>query len=137
MDKRFTTASIISRIAHDESWGGPADWIIGYEDRFLGVMEKSYTDFTRESVKDPNSIEGIPQHRIIYFTRASTGARLTRANKYCEAATMPLPATDMEVDSASDMEVDSDTGARVASASVSASASGGGSSGDGGSGGTS
>lgn len=130
MDKRFTTASILSRIAHDVSWGGPADWIVGYEDRFLGVMEKSYTDFTRESVKDPNSIEGIPQHRIVYFKRVSTGACLTRANKYCEAATMAMPATDMEVDSTSDVDME------ASGASASVSASGGGSSGDGGSGGT-
>lgn len=78
--KRVTTESIMARIAHDVSWGGPADWVIGYIDRFVGVLEKPYLQFVRAT--DYNSVEGIPIHRVVHFRRVSTGVTLHRSNKY-------------------------------------------------------
>ena len=88
VNKRITIESIISRIKHDRVWGGPEDWCIGYEDRFLGIIEKPYIEFTRESASDPNSVDGIPLHRIQYFKCLTTGKYLTRKNKFYEAFEM-------------------------------------------------
>lgn len=46
-----------------------ADYIIGYEDRFLGVRETTLEKWKTENTDD----EFIPQHRILYFRRRSDG----------------------------------------------------------------
>lgn len=46
-----------------------SDYIIGYEDRFLGVRETGLDKWTTEQTDE----EFIPQHRILYFRRKSDG----------------------------------------------------------------
>jgi len=43
----------------------PADYIIGYEDRFLGARETSLEKWKTEQTDE----EFIPQHRILYFKK--------------------------------------------------------------------
>lgn len=43
------------------------DFIVGYEDRFAGAMEKALDTWKSEQTDE----EFIPQHRILYFKRRS------------------------------------------------------------------
>lgn len=43
------------------------DFIVGYEDRFAGAMEKALDTWKSEQTDE----EFIPQHRILYFKRKS------------------------------------------------------------------
>lgn len=62
-----TATDVINRIQWDEKLH-PEDFVIGYLDRFLGVIENSFSSFDWEDVTsvDP-SILSIPRHRIQYF----------------------------------------------------------------------
>ncbi|CAG8513166.1 6467_t:CDS:2, partial [Acaulospora colombiana] len=55
---------IYKRLKWDEEVIPGGDFIIGYEDRFLGIMEATGRDFEEDE---------IPFHRIRYFKIASTG----------------------------------------------------------------
>jgi uncharacterized protein (UPF0248 family) len=57
-----------SDVLHRLRWDpalDPADYIIGYEDRFLGTRETGLERWKTEQTDD----EFIPQHRILYFRR--------------------------------------------------------------------
>ena len=46
-----------------------SDYIVGYEDRFRGTKELSLDSWKQESSEE----DFIPQHRIVYFKRKSSG----------------------------------------------------------------
>ncbi|KAK4231274.1 nuclear poly(A) polymerase 1 [Podospora fimiseda] len=67
--KKFRTASdVINRIRWDASLDS-GDFVVGYEDRFLGAQEKELDEWKGEQTDE----EFIPQHRILYFKRKSDG----------------------------------------------------------------
>ncbi|KAF3033826.1 hypothetical protein E8E12_004535 [Didymella heteroderae] len=55
---------VLSRLRWDPNLD-PADYIIGYEDRFLGAKETSLEKWKTEQTDE----EFIPQHRILYFRK--------------------------------------------------------------------
>jgi uncharacterized protein (UPF0248 family)/2'-5' RNA ligase/endonuclease/exonuclease/phosphatase family metal-dependent hydrolase len=73
-----------SDVLHRLRWDpnlDPGDFIVGYEDRFLGAKETSLERWKTEQTDD----EFIPQHRILYFKRRGDGEivweRRTRIDK--------------------------------------------------------
>jgi uncharacterized protein (UPF0248 family) len=46
-----------------------SDYLVGYEDRFIGAQEKALDSWRTEQTDE----EFIPQHRILYFKRKSDG----------------------------------------------------------------
>ncbi|XP_026140235.1 leukocyte receptor cluster member 9 isoform X1 [Carassius auratus] len=65
-----TADDVISRIIWDSSVD-PADFIVGHLDRFLGVLERPFSDFSWDTqVCDCDFSEelSIPRHRIQYFS---------------------------------------------------------------------
>ncbi|KAL2015502.1 hypothetical protein VTK56DRAFT_5357 [Thermocarpiscus australiensis] len=70
--KRFRTAAdVMNRIRWDTELDS-SDYVIGYEDRFIGVQEKELEAWKTEQTDE----EFIPQHRIVYFKRRSDGRRV-------------------------------------------------------------
>ncbi|KAK4181856.1 hypothetical protein QBC36DRAFT_625 [Triangularia setosa] len=64
---KFRTAlDVMNRIRWDASMDS-GDFVVGYEDRFLGAQEKELDDWKTEQTDE----EFIPQHRILYFRRKS------------------------------------------------------------------
>ena len=63
-----TASDVISRIQWDEELS-PKDFVVGYLDRFIGIMEKSFTDFSWEDLASVDHFVdlAIPRHRIQYF----------------------------------------------------------------------
>ncbi|KAM8870521.1 leukocyte receptor cluster member 9 isoform 2-T2 [Spinachia spinachia] len=64
-----TAEEVISRILWDPSVDG-AELVVGYVDRFLGVLERPFNDFnwdTHPCDCDYSSELALPQHRIQYF----------------------------------------------------------------------
>lgn len=61
-------ADVISRIRWDPSLDA-RDFVIGYEDRFLGTRETEIEKWKTEQT----DLEFIPMHRVIYFKRKSDG----------------------------------------------------------------
>lgn len=61
-------ADVISRIRWDPSLDA-RDFLIGYEDRFLGTRETEIEKWKTEQT----DLEFIPMHRVIYFKRKSDG----------------------------------------------------------------
>ncbi|KAJ4351003.1 hypothetical protein N0V95_004237 [Ascochyta clinopodiicola] len=57
-------SDVLNRLRWDPNLD-PADYIIGYEDRFLGARETSLEKWKTEQTDE----EFIPQHRILYFRR--------------------------------------------------------------------
>lgn len=69
---KFRTASdVINRLRWDASMDS-SDYIIGYEDRFMGARERALDQWKSELTHD----EFIPQHRILYFKRRSDGSKV-------------------------------------------------------------
>lgn len=67
--KKFRTAQdVINRVRWDASMDS-GDYLVGYEDRFLGAREKELDEWKGEQTDE----EFIPQHRILYFRRKSDG----------------------------------------------------------------
>jgi poly(A) polymerase Pap1/uncharacterized protein (UPF0248 family)/2'-5' RNA ligase len=67
--KKFRTAAdAINRIRWDPQLDS-SDYVVGYEDRFLGAQEKELDAWKSEQTDE----EFIPQHRILYFKRKSDG----------------------------------------------------------------
>ncbi|PKS11588.1 hypothetical protein jhhlp_003353 [Lomentospora prolificans] len=66
-----TAADVMNRLRWDENMDS-ADFIVGYEDRFVGIKERPLDEWTGEQTDE----EFIPQHRIQYFRRRSDGARV-------------------------------------------------------------
>ncbi|KAI0144291.1 DUF455 domain-containing protein [Xylariaceae sp. FL1272] len=63
-----SSADVINRLRWDQSMDSN-DYIVGYEDRFLGVKERALDAWKSEQTDQ----EFIPQHRILYFKRVSDG----------------------------------------------------------------
>ncbi|KAF2629963.1 hypothetical protein BU25DRAFT_262141 [Macroventuria anomochaeta] len=57
-------SDVLNRLRWDSNLD-PAEYIIGYEDRFLGAKESSLEKWKTEQTDE----EFIPQHRILYFRR--------------------------------------------------------------------
>ncbi|KAJ9133778.1 Nuclear poly(A) polymerase 1 [Coniochaeta hoffmannii] len=67
--KKFRTAAdVINRLRWDPGMDS-GDFIVGYEDRFVGAREKALNTWKSEQTDE----EFIPQHRILYFKRKSDG----------------------------------------------------------------
>jgi uncharacterized protein (UPF0248 family) len=67
-NKLRPASDVLSRLRWDPSLD-PGDYIVGYEDRFLGAKEISLEKWKMETTDD----EFIPQHRILYFKRRGDG----------------------------------------------------------------
>ncbi|OTA93706.1 hypothetical protein M434DRAFT_21305 [Hypoxylon sp. CO27-5] len=66
---KFRSASdVLNRLRWDQALDS-SDYIVGYEDRFSGVMERSVDSWKSETTHE----EFIPEHRIVYFKRKSDG----------------------------------------------------------------
>ncbi|KAH9897260.1 hypothetical protein F4778DRAFT_744990 [Xylariomycetidae sp. FL2044] len=63
-----SSADVINRLRWDPALDS-ADYVVGYEDRFLGVRERDLDAWKSEQTDD----EFIPQHRILYFRRRGDG----------------------------------------------------------------
>ncbi|KAI1356585.1 hypothetical protein F5Y01DRAFT_81065 [Xylaria sp. FL0043] len=63
-----SSADVINRIRWDPNMDS-GDYIVGYEDRFLGTRERALDAWKSEQTDE----EFIPQHRILYFKRKSDG----------------------------------------------------------------
>lgn len=62
-----TAADVIKRLQWDESVNKD-DFIVGYMDRIVGLVEKRFTAFTWEDLASVDYMSlAIPQHRIQYF----------------------------------------------------------------------
>ncbi|CAI9722474.1 leukocyte receptor cluster member 9-like [Octopus vulgaris] len=62
-----TASDVISRIQWDENLKSE-DFIVGYMDRFVGIIEKSFDSFSWEDISTVNYYTlAIPKHRIFYF----------------------------------------------------------------------
>lgn len=61
-------SDVLNRLRWDPALD-PGDYIIGYEDRFLGAKETSLEKWKTEQTDE----EFIPQHRILYFKRKGDG----------------------------------------------------------------
>lgn len=63
-----SSADVINRLRWDAGLDS-GDYVVGYEDRFLGIMERPLDQWKGEQTDE----EFIPQHRIEYFKRKSDG----------------------------------------------------------------
>ncbi|KAL2129929.1 hypothetical protein VTI74DRAFT_7093 [Chaetomium olivicolor] len=79
--KKFRTAAdVMNRIRWDPQLDS-SDYLVGYEDRFLGAQEKELEAWKSEQTDE----EFIPQHRILYFKRRSDGRKVwDRRTRYDE-----------------------------------------------------
>lgn len=66
--KLRSAADAMNRIRWDSGMDS-SDYLVGYEDRFLGAQEKALDNWRTEQTDE----EFIPQHRILYFKRKSDG----------------------------------------------------------------
>ncbi|KAI0890243.1 uncharacterized protein GGS22DRAFT_150400 [Annulohypoxylon maeteangense] len=67
---KFRSAGdVLNRIRWDQSMDS-GDYIVGYEDRFSGAMERPVDLWKSETTHE----EFIPEHRILFFKRKSDGA---------------------------------------------------------------
>jgi len=67
--RRFRTAAdVMNRLRWDPHLDS-ADFVVGYEDRFVGAREKALDAWKSEQTDE----EFIPQHRILYYKRKSDG----------------------------------------------------------------
>lgn len=58
---------VMSRIRHDGDLQ-VSDYVVGYRDRHVGIMEKAVENWSVEGVEEE---EFVPQHRVVYFKRVS------------------------------------------------------------------
>ena len=62
-----TATDVISRIQWDPELS-ESDFVIGYSDRFIGIVEKQFSDFNWEDIATVGiDVLAIPKHRIQYF----------------------------------------------------------------------
>ncbi|CAL1542445.1 unnamed protein product [Lymnaea stagnalis] len=62
-----TADDVVKRIIWDDNLEKD-DFIVGYVDRFKGLVEKSFSDFTWEDLASlDNDVLAVPKHRIQYF----------------------------------------------------------------------
>ncbi|KAI4191767.1 MAG: hypothetical protein LQ346_004619 [Caloplaca aetnensis] len=60
---------VMNRIRHDGDLR-VSDYVVGYKDRHVGIMEKAVENWSFEGVEEE---EFIPLHRVVYFKRISDG----------------------------------------------------------------
>lgn len=58
---------VMNRIRHDPDLRA-SDYVVGYKDRHVGIMEKAVEDWSFDGVEEE---EFIPLHRVVYFRRVS------------------------------------------------------------------
>ncbi|KAI4253076.1 MAG: hypothetical protein LQ352_003920 [Teloschistes flavicans] len=63
---------VLNRILHDDALN-KSDYVVGYEDRHAGILERAVEDWSVEGVEEE---EFIPMHRILYFKRVSDGKHM-------------------------------------------------------------
>ncbi|PNY24490.1 Nuclear poly(A) polymerase 4 [Tolypocladium capitatum] len=68
LGKFRTAADVMNRLRWDAAMDA-SDYLVGYEDRFMGPQERALEQWKSELTDD----EFIPQHRILYFKRRSDG----------------------------------------------------------------
>jgi len=62
-----TATNVISRIQWDPELS-ESDFVIGYSDRFIGIVEKQFSEFNWEDIATVGiDVLAIPKHRIQYF----------------------------------------------------------------------
>ncbi|KAK1766755.1 hypothetical protein QBC33DRAFT_492712 [Phialemonium atrogriseum] len=66
--KLRTAADVMNRLRWDPGLDS-GDYVVGYEDRFVGAQEKALDAWRTEQTDE----EFIPQHRILYFKRKTDG----------------------------------------------------------------
>lgn len=66
--KLRSAGDVLNRLRWDQAMDS-SDYIIGYEDRFSGAMERSVDSWKSDTTHE----EFIPEHRILYFKRKSDG----------------------------------------------------------------
>ncbi|EGO59451.1 hypothetical protein NEUTE1DRAFT_79561 [Neurospora tetrasperma FGSC 2508] len=66
--KLRSAGDVMNRLRWDSAIDS-SDYVVGYEDRFLGVKERALNMWKTEQTDE----EFIPQHRIVYFKRRSDG----------------------------------------------------------------
>ncbi|CAM1511097.1 Fc.00g086100.m01.CDS01 [Cosmosporella sp. VM-42] len=71
LGKFRTAADVLNRLRWDGNLNS-SDYIVGYEDRFVGARERPVEQWKSEQTDE----EFIPQHRILYFKRKSDGVIL-------------------------------------------------------------
>ena len=66
--KMKTVMDVVNRIRWDEKLD-TSNFTVAYVDRFVGVLEKPFDDFTWNNIVDVDYYEdfGVPEHRIVYF----------------------------------------------------------------------
>lgn len=88
-----SSADVISRLRWDPEMDS-SDYVVGYEDRFLGIMERALDQWKAEQTDE----EFIPQHRIEYFKRKSDGVivwdRKQRKDEVFGSGVSSLPQQD-------------------------------------------
>lgn len=88
-----SSADLISRLRWDPEMDS-SDYVVGYEDRFLGIMERALDQWKAEQTDE----EFIPQHRIEYFKRKSDGVivwdRKQRKDEVFGSGVSSLPQQD-------------------------------------------
>ncbi|KAF1844016.1 uncharacterized protein K460DRAFT_287753 [Cucurbitaria berberidis CBS 394.84] len=75
-------SDVLNRLRWDPSLD-PADYIIGYEDRFLGARETGLEKWKTEQTDE----EFIPQHRILYFKKRGGDSEGAKGEVVWERAT--------------------------------------------------
>ena len=66
--KKFRTErEVMNRIRHDPDFSTD-DYLVGYEDRFTGIMEMPLSNWKADTTED----EFIPLHRIVHFRKKDT-----------------------------------------------------------------
>ena len=66
-ERMRTATEVISRILWDPDLP-PEDFIVGYLDRFIGIQEKGFKDFSWEDISTVGAdVLAVPKHRIQYF----------------------------------------------------------------------
>ncbi|KAL8722576.1 MAG: hypothetical protein Q9225_000972 [Loekoesia sp. 1 TL-2023] len=58
---------VMNRIRHDPDFRA-SDYVVGYKDRHVGIMEKAVENWSFDGVEEE---EFIPLHRVVYFRRVS------------------------------------------------------------------
>lgn len=66
-ERMRTATEVISRILWDPDLP-PEDFIVGYLDRFIGIQEKAFKEFSWEDISTVGAdVLAVPKHRIQYF----------------------------------------------------------------------
>jgi poly(A) polymerase Pap1/uncharacterized protein (UPF0248 family) len=70
--KLRSAADVMNRLRWDPVLASRGEYIVGYEDRFVGPQERSLDQWKTEQTDE----EFIPQHRILYFRRKDDGVKV-------------------------------------------------------------